>query len=232
MTNNMRTEELPGDEFQPAPEMVISNLDVLKVAADPTRLRIMEVLTDRPMTVKQMAHTLDTTPTKLYYHVNLLEEHDLITVTSSRIVSGIIEKTYRNSARSLRVDKSLLAVAGDHLDEGVSALLAVVFDATRDDVLNSIHRGLIKLEEENPVRRNSILSRTITRLTPDQYEEFFERLRALLMDFNNMDMGKGNTSTPDHAKGAPYGLTVALYPFAEPDPADDTNTEIGHWSVD
>src|SRR6266513_2118828 len=87
-----------GEDFEPAPEMVVSNFDTLKVVADPTRLRILEVLIEQPLTVKQVARKLEIAPTKLYYHVNLLEEHGLLTVTASRVVSGIIEKQYRTTA--------------------------------------------------------------------------------------------------------------------------------------
>ena len=72
-----------------ADEMVIDNLETLKVLADQLRKRIMEQF-DEPSTVKEVARKLGTSPSKLYYHVNLLEEHGLLKVTDTRIVSGII----------------------------------------------------------------------------------------------------------------------------------------------
>src|SRR6266699_2543948 len=123
MSNGVQIPKGVDEEFEPAQEMVISNFDTLKVAADPVRLRIMEVLIDNPLTVKQVARKLESAPTKLYYHVNLLEEHGLITVTGSRIVSGIIEKQYRASASSLRVDRSLLTLDGGKPDGSMDTLL-------------------------------------------------------------------------------------------------------------
>src|SRR5689334_5448431 len=173
MSNEAQIDPIVGEDFEPEQVMTIDDLETLKVAADPTRLRILEVLAEKPLTVKQVARKLDTTPTKLYYHVNLLEQHGLIMVTSSRIVSGIIEKQYRTRAHSLRVSRELLALRDNQTDEGVDSLLSAVFDATRADVLRGIHGGMIKLDQDDDAQQNSILLRTITRFTPERYGEFY-----------------------------------------------------------
>ena len=77
---------------------MIENLETLKVVADPLRLRILDAFGDKPHTVKQIAKVLEIPPNKLYYHVNMLEEHGLIRVVNTRLVSGIVEKTYRATA--------------------------------------------------------------------------------------------------------------------------------------
>jgi len=218
MSNELQIGEIAGEEFEPAQQMTISNLETLKVAADPTRLRILEILTEKPLTVKQVASKLDTTPTKLYYHINLLEQHGLITVTASRIVSGIIEKQYRTSAHSLRVSKELLTLTEEEPEGGVSSLLTAIFAATRDDVLRGIRRGLIHLEMEDEANRNTMMLRTITRLAPEKYHEFYERLKALMTEFKILDeAGDDMIAGQDDEKCPAYGLTIALYPFAEPE---------------
>jgi len=205
------------EEFEPEDVYTISNLETLKVASDPTRLHILEALAEAPMTVKQVARVLDASPTKLYYHVNVLEEHGLIVVTGSRVVSGIIEKQYRTRSYSLRVDKALLNIGGgDEDNESLEALLSVLFDATRDDVRAGVKSGVIKLttDTDDP-ERNTILTRSVAVLTPEQFNEFYSRLRELMAD-----MGK---LADEHIKGKRtlgarrYGLAIALYPFAEVD---------------
>jgi hypothetical protein len=115
------------------------------------------------------------------------------------------------------VDKALLNIGGgDEDNESLEALLSVLFDATRDDVRAGVKSGVIKLtpNQDDP-ERNTILTRSVAVLTPEQFAEFHSRLRELLSD-----MGK---LADEHIKGkrAPgarrYGLTVALYPFAEID---------------
>ena len=74
------------------------DIETLRVLADPLRLRMLEVFGQHgrePLTVKEIARSLGEPLTKLYYHVNLLEQHGLIVVASSRLVSGILEKHYR-----------------------------------------------------------------------------------------------------------------------------------------
>src|SRR5215208_994364 len=114
----------PSDE-QPASVHTITSLEALKVFSDPLRQQIIEALLDGAKTVKQVAAELDLAPTKLYYHVNLLEEHGLIQVTETRIVSGIIEKHYMASAREYLIERSLLTPGQNTGGEG----LEIAFDA-------------------------------------------------------------------------------------------------------
>src|SRR3954467_13426431 len=92
----------------PAPLYTITTLEALKVFADTLRQQIIEALLDGSKTVKQIAAELELAPTKLYYHVNLLEEHGLISVSETRIVSGIIEKHYTAAAHEYYIERSLL----------------------------------------------------------------------------------------------------------------------------
>jgi len=216
MSNELQIGGITGEDFEPAQQMTIANLETLKVAADPTRLRILEILAEKPLTVKQVARKLDTTPTKLYYHINLLEQHGLITVTASRVVSDIIEKQYRTSAHRLRVSRELLTLSDEEQPaEGVSGLLTAIFETTRDDVLRGIRQGLIHLDQDNEADRNTMLMRTVSRLTPERYHEFYERLKALMIEYDVIDENEDEVSAPDDPTNPAYGLTIALYPFAE-----------------
>nr|AIA14881.1 Helix-turn-helix domain protein [uncultured bacterium] len=224
MLDKLQTGQTPDRAFQPATEFLINNVETLKVAADATRLRIMEALAGRTLTVKQLARILDTTPTKLYYHVNLLESHGLITVTASRIVSGIIEKQYRATAFNLRVDRALMTIDGRPEQEGIESLLTVIFDATRNDVLSAARHGMIKLEADDPLDRNAIFARAIAHLTRDQFKQLYEQVMTLLHSFKEE---KGE----DVAEVPTYGLTVALYPLPEAG-TSETNSNIGRWNID
>ncbi len=124
MSDEMQTFEEP---FEVEKEYLVTSLETLKVMADPIRLHILEHLVAKPMTVKELAKRLGTTPTKLYYHINLMEEHGLIKVVSQRIVSGIVEKQYRTRAKSFDVDKSLLALGGNQAGGPLDIMRAVVF---------------------------------------------------------------------------------------------------------
>ncbi len=175
----MALAQVAGEEFEPAEQMVISKVESLRVMADTNRLRIVEVLAHKPLTVKQIARQLGTSPTKLYYHINLLEEHGFIVVTSSRIVSGIIEKQYRAAANSFKIDHSLLSFSGGNLNEGIDRLLSVVFEAARDDIRRGTRSGAIKLGKGNTDENNTVLGRTLARMTPEQFKIFGTGLSRL-----------------------------------------------------
>jgi DNA-binding transcriptional ArsR family regulator len=102
MLRRRRTLDEIGIEFEPAPELTITDPEVLRVLADPLRLRLVQHNLGKPWTVKDASRALGISQTKLYYHVNLLETHGLIRVHSTRVVSGIIEKSYRITAYSFR----------------------------------------------------------------------------------------------------------------------------------
>jgi DNA-binding transcriptional ArsR family regulator len=213
-----------GEGFEPVEEMVISNLESLKVMADSNRLRILEALSDKPLTVKQIAQQLGTSPTKLYYHVNLLEEHGFIVVTSSRIVSGIIEKQYRAAANSLNIDRSLLSFNGGNLNEGLDTLLSVVFEGTREDIRRGVRSGAITMGKGNSEENNSVFGRTLARMTPDQFKSFKDKLAAIIKEFG--------TAGTKESEGQAYGLTIALYPYVEEYSTEDDSPGIGHWNID
>jgi DNA-binding transcriptional ArsR family regulator len=210
------------ETFEPEQEYVVTSLDTLKVASDPTRLRILECLVERPQTVKEVASRLGSTPTKLYYHVNLLEEHGLIKVVSQRIVSGIIEKQYRTRAYSFNVDKSLFALNSSEEGGPMDTMLKAIFDATRDDVRRAIEHGLLDPTEKDPVKRNGLTFRSIAKLSPDRLREFQERLLALVKEFGDFEDMKEREKRGDTLQT--YGLTVALFPFVNDMP--NTRTTI------
>ncbi len=207
MLNNLQAEEL----VAPAPSFLITNLEALKVISDPLRLRIIEVLGPTPKTVKEVAKQLGTTPTKLYYHVNLLEEHGLIQVARTNIVSGIIEKHYQPAALEFRVDRALLSIAGPDGENNAEGLLSTVLDGTKDDIHASLRAGVIETTPDAPAHRTLRMGRMYTRLTPEQAEAFSTRLLDLQKEFSGEE-----DEAEEETASAVYAFTFALFPMLEP----------------
>jgi hypothetical protein len=195
--------------------MVITDLETLRVLADPIRFRLVETVSsrsDEPWTVKEIARALGEPPTKLYYHVNLLEAKGLLVVTGSRLVSGIVEKRYQIAAERFEIDRTLLATGGPEANETLHTILSTVLDSTGDDIRAAVRAGIAGLhagEGREPVH----LSKALERLTPERAAAFRERLRALVEEFDGAAADDATTS-PDGTR--PYGLVMAFYPFAEP----------------
>jgi|FLYN01.1.fsa_nt_gi DNA-binding transcriptional ArsR family regulator len=201
--------------LKPDDEFVIRDLETLKVMADPLRLRILEAMTERVCTVKQIAADLNIQPTKLYYHFKQLEEHGLIRVVDTRLVSGIVEKLYQASAYNYRVDKGLLSPGTPEGDRQIKQMLSAMFDDTRDDILKSIAAGVIKLTKDEPDKQpgpyNLVMGRSLARMSPERAIDFYSRLQALVKEF-------GDEKTD--AEQA-YTLVVALYPTARRRPPQE-----------
>src|SRR5437870_4212224 len=74
---------------------ILDTVERLKAMADPIRIRFVLELLDGPRTVREVAEALDVPPTRLYYHLRILERHGLVKVANRRMVSGIEERSYR-----------------------------------------------------------------------------------------------------------------------------------------
>jgi len=201
----------------------VEDIEALKILADTRRMSILESL-DTPKTVKEMAEGMDVEPTKLYYHVNLLEKHRLIQIVDTKIVSGIIEKTYQRMGKRYEVDKHILATDAPS-DQHIEDSLEIIFDSTKNDVRRGIKAGVIRMtDEEEP--KEALIWRMVAQLHPEQYAKFRQRMHDVLSDMQaqtthqkSMVEGEG----PQNARH--FGVTVALYPIVTDLSGDEQEAE-------
>ena len=193
--------------FVPADEIVIDDLETLKVLADPLRLRIRELMTD-PTTVKQVATELDIPPTKLYYHINLLEKHNLIVVVDTRIVSGIIEKHYQIAARSVRVARHLLSPGSKDGDASLHLTIGSLFEDTKTDLLQSVNDGTAQFEEQTPDSVQLHSSRLL--LNETESRELTRRMNELIEEYKQKS--RGHQQQKDKETSRYYKMLLALFP--------------------
>jgi DNA-binding transcriptional ArsR family regulator len=196
---------------QPVAERVISDVETLKALSDPLRLRILETMVTAPeeaWTVKRLAAALGVGPTKLYHHVNILEEREFIRVAGTRVVSGIIETSYQLAQLSVRLDRALLSGSGEDVQSSVHDVMAVIFDSVRDEIEQGLRSGLVPAGEDDPLRE--LLIRGLTRMQPERAAELRRRLRGLLAEYDT------DTISPAEEGSVPFGYLIALYPFPDP----------------
>lgn len=206
--------ESEADEtFEPQAELVIRDVETLRALSDQLRLNLLELLAKAPYPAKALAAMLNLPPNKLYYHLNMLEERGLVRVVRTRVVSGIIEKTYRATAHTAKIDRHLFApkAEGDGLE--VEELMGRMFDAARNDFQASFRVGL--LSPTPPVPNFNKIGRANARLTPAQFEQIYQQLDALMEAFN--------TQPPDDS-AVQYELFFALFPTVAP-PSNDAVPE-------
>jgi DNA-binding transcriptional ArsR family regulator len=189
----------------PPEELVIRDPEQLKALGDALRLQILEVMGRRlrhGWSVKELAEAMGGSQTKLYHHVNLLEERGLLRVASTQVVSGIVERRYQLAARSFRLDRSL--VSASDAGPAVGQLLDAAVGETRRQIMDGIARGVIDPSDETPGRR-LLLFRNRLRLAPDRVADFTKRLQALM---DEEDAG-------DEPGAVEHGLLIAFYPLAD-----------------
>lgn len=196
---------------------LISSVETLKVVADPLRLRVLAALRRGPATAKQLAGELDTPLKGLYYHLGLLEEHGLIRVAATRVVSGIIEKQYEVTAYRISVDRALFAPEAADPHTGLDVFLSFVLDHAHAEIRRSVAAGLIDLAA--PTRREGglDLGRLWMRLTPAQRDELERRQKELFLEYAERQ------ASPSDAEAGYYEFLLGSYPVIAPPPELDPN---------
>lgn len=201
----------------PADIKIISSVETLRVVADPLRLRLLALLRGGPATAKELARRLDTPLKGLYYHLAILEEHDLIRVHATRVVSGIIEKQYAATAYRITVDRALFHPEPAE-GAGLEVFLSFVLDHARAEILRSVAAGLIAPQPPTPHDKEGglDLGRLWMRLTPAQRRELGERVHAIYMEY------AARQAAPDDPAAQYYEFLTGVYPvIAPPEPEEN-----------
>ncbi len=202
---------LPADDldasFRPEAVRLVADLETLRAISDPTRIRILERMVTRhdpAWSVKELAAALGMPTTRLYHHIDLLVERDLLRPVERRVVSGIIETRYRVSAQSFQLDRRLIAGDATEARGVLLDTVAATFDTARAEVETSIRSGAAAAADA-PEHRRLLLSRGLTRLSPARALELRRRLAEIEAEFSN---------EPD-TDGELQGVLVAVYPVAD-----------------
>lgn len=200
-------------ENTPTGTFTIADLDTLRVVADPLRNQIVELLIMEPLTVKQVAERLGLAPSKLYYHIGLLEKHGIIEVAETRMVANLQEKDYRAAAHAFHIAPELLSFGTSAGRDTLTSLIISTMDTTREDFLRTVQARTLSLEQgKSEQLRHAILTRETARVPESRLPEFMDRLETLIKEFSAAD--SDDDSEPRHN----YAFTLAFYPslyFAE-----------------
>jgi len=179
-------------------ELTIDDPETLKVLGDPLRLQILEQMlraneAGELVTAKRLAERLDVPQTKLYYHLNLLEERGLIVVAETGLVSGIVEKRYRVRARRLRAEVGIHSMgiggAADAL-EAVLAPLTSVLDRARRVTMETAQAKLEAADHALDDMDDELqILQTTLEMTSAQADAFSQKLEALVNQYRHGDGG-------------------------------------------
>lgn len=200
-------------------EFVIEDPETLKVLGDPLRLQILEKTsqlneTGLLATAKQLAEELGELQTKLYYHLNLLEEHGLLVMAETALVSGIVERRYKVRARRFRAELDMDEGRTDLRQEEIDMMLGPlhsILDRTRTLAEESIQAGRVDDDESNEILDEMHIQLRVVHLMAKEADDLAERLQSLLLDFKSAP-GSGRS---------PYAMTTVFLPIRSPDRGSD-----------
>jgi len=114
----------------------ITGLSQLKALSDPLRQRILDGFSAKPATTRQVAVSLGEKPTRLYHHVDLLEQAGLIKLIETRPNRGTVEKYYQATARKFAIAQNLLAGAS-RAGEVANEVQAMILNALQAGIADA-----------------------------------------------------------------------------------------------
>ncbi len=205
---------------------IIKDLETLRALADPIRSQILECVTLKPMTVKSVAEDLGVAPSKLYYHFSQLEHYGFIQVIETRLVGNMLEKIYRATAEKFDLSPGLLDFSSPQGKESISGMLDASLDLIREDLSRSLESRFNQVEQgavENP--RHVMVTRSLSRMSDEKANQFFERLRALVEEFE----GENNPDERESPDLPTFAMSVIFYPrytFPATQPGEDNNLRL------
>lgn len=190
----------------------IDDIEVFEILNNPMRFRILRELMS-PRSVRDLAEAMQVPPTRLYYHVNLLEEAGIIAVAQTRKVGAMVQKVYQTTARGFKPSPRL--AQSDHEPPELAKIAAgVVFDGARIDAEEALTTHFERVRSEGEHKMHGALSRTVARFSPAEADEFADLLAEFLeQHFDPHDRGDGDE----------YGLTLAFLPVSSTNPWEETS---------
>jgi DNA-binding transcriptional ArsR family regulator len=188
----------PKQRKRPEEERVLVTVERLKAMADPIRLRFLMELAERPRTVKEVAEALEVPPTRLYYHLRILEQNGLVEVANRRMVSGIEERSYRAVTEHWNVSRNLPASA---LYE--TGALRALFDVVRSEIEVALQANP-ELSMEDPHSPLKGLAMSELAIGPGELPKLMRDFERFLTKY-----GGPPSERPDRER---YRFFYALYP--------------------
>ena len=180
--------------IEKAEEFIARDIPTLKAMAEPLRMRLVMLLDHGDLTVKEMAAKLGVPPTRLYYHVRILEQHGLLRVASTRMVSGIEERRYASTAKTINVSDELLS------SPAIADVLKAMFDLARVELVLALAQG--GPPPGDPTGTVPMLMSTRAFLAPEEIAEFNERMIELIGEY---------TAKPPRPGTTEYHATFTIY---------------------
>ncbi len=178
-------------------EVLISDPSQFEALSSGIRMRILGAC-HTPRSVREVAEHLEMPVTRLYYHVNLLEDSGFLEVVHTRKSGARLEKIYRATGGRITPGPDLLKNIDDP-GAAARAVTAIVLEPARAETEHALERRFSGEEQKMN------FGRTISRLSPSQLEQVTSRLEEVIEAFVD-------DPDPGDEAGREYTFTYTLVP--------------------
>ncbi len=160
----------------------IKDLEQVRLLADPLKLKLIQAFADGPRTTGDVAKELGENLTRLYRHVDALQQAGLIEVVKEKRKRGAVERTFQAVARRFEVDRRLF-VGEEELGEAARELVR----AGEEELLEALGREAAE----------SMFLRLRIRATPERLAQLRRALEGWLEDAQSMDEPEAGETTEE-----------------------------------
>lgn len=177
----------PPPGYELADRLALTEPRQVRAIGHPLRTALLQLLTERAASVAEMAAAVGRPRSTVAHHVDVLARAGLVRVVATRRVRAVEERTYGRTARLFHV-------------------------ATDSPAGQSGERDFNDLEvaarESGPAHERGELGGFIrhARLAPDQVSQFWERMAALVEEFDRQPRQGSRV----------YGFALGIYPTDHP----------------
>ena len=190
----------------PLERIEFDNLDFVADVTHPVRGRIYRAMKE-PRTIAEVAALLDAPVTRLYHHVQRLEDSGLIRVVATRQVGSVTERRFHVVAKGLGIAQEFIE-SSDPAE--AAAALGSLFDFAKVGLQREVELGTFLQDRDDD---SSIISLGDMRLSPERRKELVVRLSAVVEDFVSEEFESADDASEGEDDDAvQMTLFVAAYP--------------------
>jgi len=179
-------------------ELLLTDLAQIAEATHPMRSDLVFRLY-QPHSAAELAEEMGVPVTRLYHHLNRLEQLGFITVVATRRSGAKTERRYRTTALEFRLDPD--AVRRSNPLE-FAKTLAAMFDVARNELMHEVETGAL-----DPIEMRGMATVGLTEfaLTDAQRADFVRRVKELLDTYE--------TAEPTSEGRTRFRVLVAGFPI-------------------
>lgn len=158
---------------------ILDNIKEIRALSDPYRQEILFAMTalDRPATSKEIATKMKEPPSKVNYHLKVLEKYNFVELDHTKNINGIIAKYYVSTVNNIDVK---MKPGEEDKERAFYYMIETIFNSARDKYLKRASE-MSSLEDDEKNKEKGMVSTLMVYLSEEEKNE----VKALVNRFSN-----------------------------------------------